>query len=54
MMIIDNFKSRVSKAYRYEPDINPTYQEMAAHYGRRFYPPEYETSVTRSRWRCNW
>ncbi|CAO0824267.1 hypothetical protein DFAR_550013 [Desulfarculales bacterium] len=33
LMVIDNLKSEVSKACRYEPDINPIYQEMAAHYG---------------------
>ena len=32
-VIPDNLKSAVSKACRYEPDINPTYQEMATHYG---------------------
>lgn len=29
----DNLKTGVSKSCRYEPDINPTYQDMAAHYG---------------------
>jgi len=29
----DNLKAGVNKAHRYEPDINPTYREMAAHYG---------------------
>lgn len=29
----DNLKSGVSRACRYEPDINPSYQEMAMHYG---------------------
>jgi len=29
----DNPKSGVSKACRYEPDLNPTYNDMAAHYG---------------------
>jgi len=29
----DNLRSGVSKACRYEPDINPTYAAMAAHYG---------------------
>ncbi|CAO0823709.1 hypothetical protein DFAR_3850017 [Desulfarculales bacterium] len=32
LIVIDKLKSVVSKAYRYEPDINPIYQEMAAHY----------------------
>ena len=29
----DNLGSGVSRACRYEPDLNPTYQELAAHYG---------------------
>ena len=29
----DNLKTGVSKSCRYEPDLNPTYAEMAAHYG---------------------
>jgi transposase len=29
----DNPKTGVSKACRYEPDLNPTYHDMAAHYG---------------------
>ena len=28
----DNLKSGVHKASRYEPDLNPTYNDMAAHY----------------------
>jgi len=33
VVIPDNLKSGVSKASRYEPDLNPTYQELATHYG---------------------
>jgi transposase len=33
VVIGDNLKAAVNKAHRYEPDINPTYREMAAHYG---------------------
>jgi transposase len=33
VLIPDNLKSGVSKACRYEPDLNPTYQSMAEHYG---------------------
>jgi len=33
IVVPDNLKSGVSKAHRYEPDINPTYQELASHYG---------------------
>lgn len=29
----DNLKSGVTKPCRYEPDINPTYQDLAEHYG---------------------
>lgn len=29
----DNLKAGVSRACRYEPDLNPTYAEFAAHYG---------------------
>ncbi|CAO0820090.1 hypothetical protein DFAR_1340046 [Desulfarculales bacterium] len=38
MMVIDNLKSVVSKACRYEPDINPPYQEIVAHYGTATLP----------------
>ena len=33
LVVPDNLRSGVRKAHRYEPDINPTYQEMASHYG---------------------
>ena len=33
LIIPDNLKTGVSRACRYEPDLNPTYQEMAQHYG---------------------
>lgn len=42
----DNLKSGVSKACRYDPDINPTYQDLASHYGcavipaRRYRPKD--------------
>lgn len=32
IVVPDNLKSGVSRACRYEPDINPTYANMAAHY----------------------
>ncbi len=31
--IPDNLKAAVTKACRYEPDLNPTYHDMARHYG---------------------
>jgi transposase len=33
IIVPDNLRSAISKAQRYEPDLNPTYQEFAAHYG---------------------
>lgn len=33
LVVPDNLKTGVSRACRYEPDLNPTYQEMAQHYG---------------------
>src|ERR1039457_3326410 len=32
-VVPDNLKSGVTKACRYEPSVNRTYEEMAAHYG---------------------
>ena len=37
-MVPDNLKSAVTKARRYEPDLNPTYQEFAEHYGVAILP----------------
>jgi transposase len=34
----DNLKSGVIRACRYDPDINATYQDMAAHYGTAILP----------------
>jgi transposase len=33
ILVPDNLRSGVTKAHRYEPLLNATYQEMAAHYG---------------------
>ena len=38
LVIPDNLRSGVSSACRYEPDINPTYHEMARHYGAAVVP----------------
>ncbi|MEZ7972528.1 MAG: DDE-type integrase/transposase/recombinase, partial [Pseudomonadales bacterium] len=32
IVVPDNLKSGVIKTHRYEPDINPAYQQMAEHY----------------------
>jgi transposase len=36
--VVDNLKSGVFRACRYDPDINPTYQDMARHYGTAIIP----------------
>ena len=33
LVVPDNLKSGINRAHRYEPDVNPTYQDMAEHYG---------------------
>jgi transposase len=33
LIVPDNLRSGVTRAHRYEPEINPSYAEMAAHYG---------------------
>lgn len=33
IVVPDNLKSGVTKACRYEPDLNPTYHDLACHYG---------------------
>jgi len=38
IVVTDNLKSGVSKACRYEPDVNPTYHDMAVHYGTAIIP----------------
>lgn len=38
LVIPDNLKSAISKPCRYEPDLNPSYQELAEHYGTAVIP----------------
>lgn len=38
VVVPDNLRSAVSKSCRYEPDINPTYQDMASHYSTAVVP----------------
>lgn len=33
VVVPDNLKSAVTKACRYEPELNPSYQQLAEHYG---------------------
>ena len=37
-VVPDNLKSGVAKSCRYEPDLNPAYAELAAHYGTTVIP----------------
>lgn len=37
-IVPDNLKSGVSKAHRYDPELNPAYAEFAAHYGLAILP----------------
>lgn len=38
ILVPDNCKTAVRRPCRYEPDLNPTYAEMAAHYGMAVIP----------------
>jgi len=38
ILVPDNLKSGVTKPCRYEPDINPTYQDLATHYDTTVIP----------------
>jgi len=38
LLVPDNTKTGVTKACRYDPDLNPTYQEFAMHYGMGVMP----------------
>ncbi|MFW8602474.1 IS21 family transposase [Desulfobacterota bacterium M19] len=38
LVVPDNLKSGVTKAHRYDPDINATYQDMAVHYSVAIVP----------------
>ncbi len=44
LVVPDNLKSGVSKACRYDPDINPAYAQLAAHYGTAVMPAMQSTS----------
>ena len=38
VVVCDNLRAGVTRAHRYEPDVNATYEEMAAHYGVAIIP----------------
>ncbi|HLF13022.1 MAG TPA: IS21 family transposase, partial [Gammaproteobacteria bacterium] len=37
-IVPDNLRSAITRALRYEPDVNPAYQELAEHYGVAILP----------------
>lgn len=38
LVVPDNLRAGVSRACRYDPDVNPSYQELASHYGMAVVP----------------
>jgi transposase len=38
LLVPDNLKSGVTHPSRYEPDLNPSYQELATHYATAVLP----------------
>ena len=38
IVVCDNLRSGVTRPHRYEPDVNATFAEMAAHYGVAIVP----------------
>ena len=38
ILVPDNLRSAVTKAHRYDPDLNKTYQDMSVHYGVAIVP----------------
>jgi transposase len=56
ILVPDNLKSGVTKPCTYEPDINPTYHEMARHYGVVVISARSACPKTRPRWnrRSRW
>lgn len=43
IIVPDNLKTGINKAHRYEPDLNPEYQELAEHYGIAVMPARVRT-----------
>jgi transposase len=42
-VVPDNLKAAVTRAHRYEPDLNPSYQDLASHYGFAVLPARVAT-----------
>jgi transposase len=43
LIVPDNLRSGIHKAHRYEPDLNPSYQDMASYYGVAILPARVAT-----------
>jgi len=53
LIVPDNYKGAVTKAHRYDPDVNPAYTDLAKHYGigvlpARAYHPKDKAKVENS------
>lgn len=54
IVVPDNLRSGVSRPHRYEPDVNATYQDMAAHYGVAVIPARaYKPRIVGSKRICS-
>lgn len=49
IVVPDNLKSGVTKAHRYEPDINSSYHDMATHYGVAIIPTRVRSPKDKSK-----
>jgi hypothetical protein len=49
LTVPDNLRSGVTKAHRYEPFVNATYQEMAEHYGTAILPARLRKSKDKAK-----
>jgi transposase len=54
-IVSDNLKAGITKACFYEPTVNRTYADMAAHYRTAIIPARpYKPTKPKSRWACRW
>lgn len=51
VLVPDNLKVGVKHPNRYEPDLNPTYQAFAAHYGIAVVPTRVRKPKTKPKWK---
>ena len=53
IVVCDNLRSRVTRPHRYEPDVDATYAEMAAHYGVAVIPARAYRPRDKAKWSCS-